>query len=176
MRELVCAKSQNPARHDVLAFRRPRFDGGGGSVRHRSEVRASRAARVAFVGGGAMQMNNMAELVTVAKNWRQWASPRWICCVFNNEDLNQVTWEQRVMQCDPKFEASQDIPNVPYYRFAELVGLTGIYVDDPEQLGDAWEQALAAQRPVVIEVKTDPEVPPLPPHVTLEQARRSHVC
>ena len=126
---------------------------------------------VAFVGDGAMQRNNMAELVTVAKYWRQWPSPRWICCVFNNEDLNQVTWEQCVMQCDPKFAASQDIPNVPYHRFAELIGLTGIYVDDPEQLGDVWEQALAAQRPVVIEVKTDPEVPPLPPHVTLEQAR-----
>ncbi|WP_322028692.1 thiamine pyrophosphate-requiring protein [Paraburkholderia sp. J76] len=126
---------------------------------------------IALVGDGAMQMNNMAELVTVAKYWRQWESPRWICCVFNNEDLNQVTWEQRVMQGDPKFEASQDIPNVPYHRFAELIGLTGIYVDDAAQLGDAWEQALAAPRPVVIEVKTDPDVPPLPPHVTLEQAR-----
>ncbi|PYE24241.1 pyruvate dehydrogenase (quinone) [Paraburkholderia silvatlantica] len=126
---------------------------------------------IALVGDGAMQMNNMAELVTVAKYWRQWASPRWICCVFNNEDLNQVTWEQRVMQGDAKFEASQDIPDVPYHRFAELVGLTGIYVDDAEQLGDAWEQALASARPVVLEVKTDPGVPPLPPHVTIEQAR-----
>lgn len=128
-------------------------------------------AVVALVGDGAMQMNNMAELITVAKYWRNWASPNWICAVFNNEDLNQVTWEQRVMMGDPKFEASQDIPNVPYHRFAELIGLTGIYVDDADQLGDAWEQALAAQRPVVIEVKTDPEVPPLPPHVTLDQAR-----
>ncbi|MEX3821622.1 thiamine pyrophosphate-dependent enzyme, partial [Paraburkholderia sp. BR14262] len=126
---------------------------------------------IALVGDGAMQMNNMAELVTVAKYWRQWASPRWICCVFNNEDLNQVTWEQRVMQGDAKFEASQDIPNVPYHRFAELVGLTGIYVDNAEQLGDAWDQALASPRPVVLEVKTDPDVPPLPPHVTIEQAR-----
>ncbi|MEK6293971.1 MAG: thiamine pyrophosphate-requiring protein [Paraburkholderia tropica] len=126
---------------------------------------------IALVGDGAMQMNNMAELITVAKYWRNWASPNWICAVFNNEDLNQVTWEQRVMMGDPKFEASQDIPNVPYHRFAELIGLTGIYVDDADQLGDAWEQALAAQRPVVIEVKTDPEVPPLPPHVTLDQAR-----
>ncbi|QNB16035.1 thiamine pyrophosphate-requiring protein [Paraburkholderia tropica] len=126
---------------------------------------------IALVGDGAMQMNNMAELITVAKYWRNWASPCWICAVFNNEDLNQVTWEQRVMMGDPKFEASQDIPNVPYHRFAELIGLTGIYVDDAEQIGDAWEQALAAPRPVVIEVKTDPEVPPLPPHVTLDQAR-----
>ncbi|QGZ67077.1 thiamine pyrophosphate-requiring protein [Paraburkholderia acidisoli] len=126
---------------------------------------------VALVGDGAMQMNNMAELITVAKYWKKWANPQWICTVFNNEDLNQVTWEQRVMMGDPKFEASQDIPNVPYHRFAELIGLTGIYVDNAEQLGEAWEQALAAQRPVVIEVKTDPEVPPLPPHVTLDQAR-----
>jgi pyruvate dehydrogenase (quinone) len=126
---------------------------------------------IAMVGDGAMQMNNMAELITVAKYWQQWADPRWICMVLNNEDLNQVTWEQRVMEGDPKFNASQQVPNVPYHRFAELVGLTGIYVDKAEQLPDAWEAALAARRPVVLEVKTDPEVPPLPPHVTLAQAK-----
>jgi pyruvate dehydrogenase (quinone) len=125
---------------------------------------------IAIVGDGAMQMNNMAELITVAKYWREWADPRWIVCVLNNEDLNQVTWEQRVMEGDPKFEASQDIPNVPYHRFAELIGLQGIYVDRPEALGPAWDEALAARRPVLIEVKTDPEVPPLPPHITFKQA------
>jgi pyruvate dehydrogenase (quinone) len=125
---------------------------------------------IALVGDGAMQMNNMAELITVGKYWREWADPRWIVCVFNNEDLNQVTWEQRVMAGDPKFEASQDIPNVPYHRFAELIGLEGIFVDRPDELGAAWDRALAASRPVVLEVKTDPEVPPLPPHVTFEQA------
>ncbi|MFC0399386.1 thiamine pyrophosphate-requiring protein [Paraburkholderia rhizosphaerae] len=126
---------------------------------------------IAMVGDGAMQMNNMAELITVAKYWKRWADPRWICMVLNNEDLNQVTWEQRVMNGDPKFNASQQIPNVPYHRFAELLGLTGIYVDKAENLGEAWEAALAAQRPVVLEVKSDPEVPPLPPHVTLQQAK-----
>ena len=126
---------------------------------------------IAMVGDGAMQMNNMAELITVAKYWKQWADPRWICMVLNNEDLNQVTWEQRVMEGDPKFDASQKVPNVPYHRFAEMLGLTGLYVDKPEQLADAWETALAAKRPVVLEVKSDPEVPPLPPHVTLAQAR-----
>ncbi|MEI5996147.1 thiamine pyrophosphate-requiring protein [Paraburkholderia bengalensis] len=126
---------------------------------------------IAMVGDGAMQMNNMAELITVAKYWKQWADPRWICMVLNNEDLNQVTWEQRVMEGDPKFNASQQIPNVAYHRFAELIGLTGIYVDNAEQLPEAWETALAAKRPVVLEVKTDPEVPPLPPHVTIAQAR-----
>jgi pyruvate dehydrogenase (quinone) len=125
---------------------------------------------IALVGDGAMQMNNMAELITVAKYWRQWADPRWIVCVFNNEDLNQVTWEQRVMEGDPKFEASQDIPNVPYHRFAELIGLKGIYVDRPAAMGAAWDEALAADRPVLLEVKTDPEVPPLPPHITFQQA------
>ncbi|AQT54647.1 thiamine pyrophosphate-requiring protein [Burkholderia cenocepacia] len=126
---------------------------------------------IAMVGDGAMQMNNMAELITVAKYWRQWPDPRWICMVLNNEDLNQVTWEQRVMEGAPKFDASQQIPNVPYYRFATLLGLKGIYVDDPEQLGAAWDEALASDRPVVLEVKSDPEVPPLPPHVTLQQAK-----
>ncbi len=126
---------------------------------------------IALVGDGAMQMNNMAELITVAKYWRDWPDHRWIVCVFNNEDLNQVTWEQRVMNGDPKFEASQKIPNVPYSRFAEMIGLRGIYVEDPELLASAWRQALASEMPVVLEVKTDPEVPPLPPHITLHQAK-----
>jgi pyruvate dehydrogenase (quinone) len=126
---------------------------------------------IALVGDGAMQMNNMAELITVAKYWRSWRNPRFVVCVFNNEDLNQVTWEQRIINGDPKFEASQRIPNVSYSRFAEMIGLTGIFVDSPQLLGSAWEQALASEMPVVLEVKTDPEVPPLPPHITLQQAK-----
>ncbi|MFC3607886.1 thiamine pyrophosphate-requiring protein [Stutzerimonas tarimensis] len=127
---------------------------------------------VALVGDGAMQMNNMAELITVAKYWKEWQNPTWICCVFNNEDLNQVTWEQRVMAGDPKFEASQNIPNVPYHRFAESIGLKGIYVDREDAVADAWKEALAADRPVLIEFKTDPNVPPLPPHVKFAQAKK----
>lgn len=126
---------------------------------------------IALVGDGAMQMNNMAELITAAKYWRDWEDPRFIVCVFNNEDLNQVTWEQRIINGDPKFEASQRIPDVSYSRFAELVGLRGIFVDSPQLLGSAWEQALASEIPIVLEVKTDPEVPPLPPHITLQQAK-----
>ena len=115
---------------------------------------------IGLVGDGAMQMNNMAELITVQKYWKSWADPRFVICVYNNEDLNQVTWEQRVMEGDPKFEASQRIPDVPYYRFAELIGLKGIFVDRPSDLGQAWDDALFSDRPVVLEVKTDPEVPP----------------
>lgn len=116
-------------------------------------------------------MDNMAELITVSKYWREWKNPQWICCVWNNEDLNQVTWEQRIVEGFPKLESTQSIPNVPYHRFAELIGLKGIYVDDPEKVGAAWDEALASDRPVVLEVKTDPEVPPLPPHITFDQAR-----
>jgi len=126
---------------------------------------------IALVGDGAMQMNNMAELITVQKYWREWSNPKWVCCVFNNQDLNQVTWEQRVMEGDAKFNATQQIPDVPYHRFAELIGLRGIFVDNPDRLASAWEEALASDRPVVLEVKTDPEVPPLPPHITLKQAK-----
>jgi pyruvate dehydrogenase (quinone) len=127
---------------------------------------------VALVGDGAMQMNNMAELITVEKYWRRWADPRLITCVFNNEDLNEVTWEQRVMNGNPRFAASQDIPDVRYSHFAKMIGLTGLFVDDPGDLQDAWQQALAADRPIVLEVKTDPEIAPLPPHVSLTQARK----
>ena len=127
---------------------------------------------IALVGDGAMQMNNMAELITVAKYWKSWSDPRWICCVWNNEDLNQVTWEQRIMEGFPRFSATQDIPNVAYHKFGEMIGLKGIYVDDPEKMGAAWEEALASRVPVVLEVKTDPEVPPLPPHISFEQAKK----
>jgi len=126
---------------------------------------------IALVGDGAMQMNNMAELITIAKYWQRWADPRLIVCVLNNEDLNQVTWEQRVMEGNPKFAATQDIPNVAYHAFAEMIGLEGVYVDAPDALGPAWDRALVAGRPVVLNVKTDPNVPPLPAHITLEQAR-----
>jgi len=126
---------------------------------------------IGLVGDGAMQMNNMAELITVAKYWKSWGDPRFVICVFNNEDLNQVTWEQRVMQGDPKFDASQRIPDVPYHRFAELIGLGGIFVDDPKQVGEAWQAAISADHPVVLEVKTDPEVPPLPPHIDFKQMK-----
>lgn len=127
---------------------------------------------IALVGDGAMQMNNMAELITVAKYWRTWANGTWICAVFNNRDLNQVTWEQRVMEGDPKFEASQDIPDVPYHLFAESIGLKGILVLHEDDVATAWETALAADRPVLIEIRTDPDVPPLPPHIKLEQAKK----
>jgi pyruvate dehydrogenase (quinone) len=126
---------------------------------------------IALVGDGAMQMNNLAELITVQKYWRQWSDPRFIVCVLNNEDLNEVTWEQRIMEGNPRFESTQSLPNVPYAGFAELLGLKGIYVDRPEALSTAWAEALAADRPTLIEVKTDPNVPPLPPHITLKEAR-----
>jgi pyruvate dehydrogenase (quinone) len=125
---------------------------------------------VAMVGDGAMQMNNMAELITLAK-YRKPTDAAWICVVFNNQDLNQVTWEQRVMEGDPKFEASQQIPDVAYHKFAELIGLKGLFVDDPARLGAAFDEAFASDRPVVLEVKTDPNVPPLPPHITVKQAK-----
>jgi pyruvate dehydrogenase (quinone) len=126
---------------------------------------------IALVGDGAMQMNNMAELITVQKYWKRWVGPRWIVCVFNNQDLNEVTWEQRVMEGNPKFEASQDIPDFAYARFGEMLGLKGIFVDSPDRLASAWQEALSSDRPVVLEVKTDPDVAPLPPHLTLKEAR-----
>jgi pyruvate dehydrogenase (quinone) len=126
---------------------------------------------IALVGDGAMQMNGMAELITIAKYHEQWPDQRLIVMVLNNRDLNQVTWEQRAMNGNPKFEGSQSLPDVHYARFAEMIGLKGIRVEDPEDIGLAWDQAFAADRPTVIDVLTDPEVPPLPPHISLEQAK-----
>ncbi len=126
---------------------------------------------IALVGDGAMQMNGINGLITISKYWERWSDPRLIVLVLNNGDLNQVTWEQRVMEGDPRFEGSQDIPDFPYARYAELLGLKGIRVDSPDQVGAAWDQALEADRPVVLEAVTDPNVPPLPPHIKLEQAK-----
>jgi pyruvate dehydrogenase (quinone) len=126
---------------------------------------------IALVGDGAMQMNGLNELITVAKYWRRWSDPRLVVLVLNNRDLNQVTWEQRALEGDPKFEVSQDIPDFPYARYAELIGLKGVRVDSPDEIAAAWDDVLGADRPAVLEAITDPEVPPLPPHITFEQAR-----
>jgi pyruvate dehydrogenase (quinone) len=124
----------------------------------------------ALAGDGAMQMNGNAELITVAKYWKEWKDPRFIVLVLNNRDLNQVTWEMRAMSGDPKFRASQELPDFPYAGYAESLGLKGIRVDNPERVGPAWDEALRSDRPVVYEAFVDPEVPPLPPHITLAQA------
>lgn len=125
---------------------------------------------IAMVGDGAMQMNGNTELITIAKYWKQWSDPRLIVLVLNNRDLNQVTWEQRALAGDPKFEGSQHIPDFPYAQYAESLGLKGIKVDNPDDVENAWNQALSSDRPVVFEAVTDPEVPPMPPHITIEQA------
>lgn len=126
---------------------------------------------IAAVGDGAMQMNGINGLITIAKYWKEWSDPRLIVFILNNQDLNQVTWEQRVLGGDPKLQSTQVIPDVGYAAYAELLGLKGIRVDTPERVAPAWDEALAADRPCVYEVVVDPEVPPLPPHITLEQAK-----
>jgi pyruvate dehydrogenase (quinone) len=126
---------------------------------------------IALVGDGAMQMNGMNELITIAKYWKEWSDPRLVVLVLNNRDLNQVTWEQRAMNGDPKFEASQDLPDVHYAEYARLVGLAGTRIETPDAIGDAWDEALASDRPFVLEAVTDPDVPPMPPHITLAEAK-----
>jgi pyruvate dehydrogenase (quinone) len=130
-----------------------------------------RRPAVALVGDGAMQMNGMAELITAAKYYESWADRRLVVLVLNNRDLNQVTWEQRAMEGDPKNPATQQIPDVRYADFARLIGLDGVRIESPDAIDAAWEEAFQADRPFVIDAVTDPEVPPLPPHITVEQAR-----
>jgi pyruvate dehydrogenase (quinone) len=127
---------------------------------------------VAALGDGAMQMLGNNALVDIARYAERWSNQQCVIVVLHNDDLNQVTWEQRVMSGDPKLDASQVLPDFPYARYAELIGLKGIRVDRPEDVGSAWDEALAAGGPVVLEAITDPEVPPLPPHIRLDQARK----
>ncbi|MFC8369579.1 thiamine pyrophosphate-requiring protein [Streptomyces sp. NPDC057239] len=124
---------------------------------------------IALVGDGAMQMNGMMEMVTAAKYYREWSDPRLIVAVLNNGDLNQVTWEMRAMSGAPQFEESQHIPDLPYAEFAQRMGLDGVRVEKPKHVESAWDRALAADRPFVIDFRTDPAVPPIPPHAELDQ-------
>jgi pyruvate dehydrogenase (quinone) len=126
---------------------------------------------IGFIGDGAMQMNGLNVMITVSKYWRRWSNPTFILMVLNNEDLNQVTWEERVQLGDGKTPLTQTIPNFPYHKYAELLGFKGIYCDEPERIGAAWEEALASDCPVIMNMKADPNVPPLPPHITLKDAK-----
>ena len=126
---------------------------------------------IAVTGDGAMQMNGLNACITVAKYWKEWSNPRWITLVLNNRDLNQVTWEQRIMMGDIRFTASQELPDFPYAAFADSIGLRGIRVERPEELAGAWDRALSSDRPVVLEAISDPDTPTLPPHVSLKEAR-----
>jgi pyruvate dehydrogenase (quinone) len=126
---------------------------------------------IALVGDGAMQMLGINALVTIAQHWKSWADPRLVVMVLNNGDLNMVTWEQRVSAGDPMFRDSQVLPAFPYAAYAKLLGLEGLRVDRPEAVAGAWEYALSADRPVLLEMVTDPDVPPLPPHVSAKQVK-----
>ena len=127
---------------------------------------------IACVGDGAFQMNGMNEVITIAKYWKEWRDPRLIICVLKNRDLNMVTWEQRVMAGEAKYDASQVVPDFPYAEYAKSLGLHGVRVEKPDGIRAAWDEALTADRPCVVEFHTDPEVPPLPPHITPEQAKK----
>jgi pyruvate dehydrogenase (quinone) len=126
---------------------------------------------IAFIGDGAMQMNGLNVMITISKYWKEWSDPRLIVMVLNNRDLSMVTWEERIQLGEGKTESTQSIPDFPYHKYAELLGLKGIFVNDPEKLGEAWDAALSADRPVILECYTDPNVPPLPPHITLKDAK-----
>jgi pyruvate dehydrogenase (quinone) len=126
---------------------------------------------IAFIGDGAMQMNGLNVMITISKYWKTWTDPRLIVMVLNNRDLNQVTWEERIQLGEGKTESTQSIPDFPYHKYAKLLGLKGIFVSDPDKLGIAWDEALASDRPVILECYTDPNVPPLPPHITLKDAK-----
>jgi pyruvate dehydrogenase (quinone) len=126
---------------------------------------------IAFIGDGAMQMNGLNVMITIAKYWQQWSNPHLIVMVLNNQDLSQVTWEERVQLGEGKTESTQSIPDFAYHSYAELLGLKGIVVREPDAIGPAWEEALAADRPVILNIYTDPNVPPLPPHITLKDAK-----
>jgi len=125
---------------------------------------------IAMVGDGAMQMLGINGLITISRYWKEWSDPRLIVLVLNNHDLNMVTWEMRALAGNPKYEASQMVPEFPYATYAEMLGLHGIRVDNPDNVAAAWDDALAADRPVVIEAIVDPDVPTLPPHISVEQA------
>ena len=126
---------------------------------------------IGFVGDGAMQMLGLNALITIAKYWKQWADPRCVIAVLNNGDLNQVTWELRAMAGSPDVKKTQSVPYFPFADFAENLGLGVARVDRPEDIAPAWDKALSADRPFLIDARVDPTMPTLPPHITMKQAR-----
>lgn len=126
---------------------------------------------IAMVGDGAMQMLGNNGLITLAQHWKEWEDPRLIVLVLNNRDLNQVTWEQRVMEGDPKYETSQALPDFDYDKYAEMLGLKGLKVDKPKRVQAVWEEALKSDRPVVINAIVDANVPPMPTHMEMDQVK-----
>ncbi|MDT4923932.1 MAG: hypothetical protein QOG01_1645 [Pseudonocardiales bacterium] len=126
---------------------------------------------IALAGDGAMQMNGLAELITIARYWKQWSDPRLVIAVLHNNDLNQVTWEMRALEGAPKFAASQTLPDVDYASFASSLGLLARNVDEADAVGPAWDDALVADRPTVLDIRCDPDVPPIPPHATVAQIK-----
>jgi pyruvate dehydrogenase (quinone) len=129
---------------------------------------------VALAGDGAMQMNGLAELITVAARWREWSDPRFAVLVLNNRDLAEVSWEQRETEGEPRFAASQDLPDVPYAEWARQLGLHGVRVDSRDGVLDAWDEALTADRPTVIDAVVDPAVPLLPPGQPYEKIKKMY--
>jgi pyruvate dehydrogenase (quinone) len=126
---------------------------------------------VCLTGDGAMQMNGLNALITAEKYWKNWSNPHLIYIVFNNRDLNQVTWELRIEGGNPRIPMTQSIPDFPYAAFADSIGFKGIRVDKPEDVGPALDEAFAANCPVVVDAYTDPNVPTIPPHITFEEAK-----
>jgi pyruvate dehydrogenase (quinone) len=127
---------------------------------------------IGLIGDGAMQMQGINEMITIAKYWKRWKDPRLMILVLNNHDLNMVSWEQRAMVGDPKFDASQDIPDFPYAEYAKMLGLEGIRMDHPEQVAAGLDKAFTADKPVLVEAVTDPSVPMMPPHISFDQIKK----
>jgi pyruvate dehydrogenase (quinone) len=160
-------------RHGMMASLSGSLAAAGSAIPYAIAAKFAHPRRpvVAFVGDGAMQMSGNAELLTIAKYYREWPDPRLIVAVLRNDHLSLTAWQMRAMEEQEADAESHELPRFPYAGYAELIGLRGIRVDEPQYLGPAWERALSADRPVVLEVATDPDVIPLPPHVSLDQAR-----
>ena len=126
---------------------------------------------IVLIGDGAMQMSGLNELITVAEHWRRWKNPHFIVLVLNNSSLSNVTWERGLQNSPGRQDPAHSIANVAYHQFATMLGLRGLYVTRPESLARAWQDAFSADRPVVLEVRTDPEISPLPPHISTDEAR-----
>ena len=137
----------------------------GCGISYAIAAKAAAPARPVAVlaGDGAVQMLGINELITVAEAWPAWEDPTMVIVVLSNRDLAEVSWEQRESESQPRFARSQEVPEFDMAAYAELLGLRGIRVEEPDQLVPALEEAFSADRPTVIDAITDPDVPLLPP-------------
>lgn len=117
---------------------------------------------IAFCGDGGLSML-LGDLATVV----QYNLPIKLI-VFDNRSLGMVKLEMEVAGLP---DNETDMYNPDFATLALAMGMKGIFVDDPEGVESAIEEALAYDGPVLVHAKTNPNALAMPPKVEFSQMK-----